>query len=51
VRKRFGAEKAQALFVENPIAAFEGRDLPHVPEFTPLEKKENAARRKRFWFF
>jgi protein-tyrosine phosphatase len=51
VRKRFGAEKAQALFVENPIAAFEGRDLPHVPEFTPPEKKENAARRKRFWFF
>ena len=32
VREQFGEEKARALFVENPMAAFEGRDLPHVPE-------------------
>lgn len=45
--KEFGREKAEALFVENPLAAFEGRGLPHVPEIseTPSKKK------KRFLFF
>jgi protein-tyrosine phosphatase len=48
VRKRFGEQKARALFVENPMAAFEGRDLPHVPE---VVREEKPARRKRFLFF
>jgi protein-tyrosine phosphatase len=48
VRKRFGAEKAQALFVENPMAAFEGRDLPHVPEIAEAGK---GLRRKKFLLF
>jgi len=48
VEDRFGKEKAQALFVENPLAAFEGRDLPHVPE---LEESAAPPRRKRFFFF
>jgi protein-tyrosine phosphatase len=48
VRERFGEEKARALFVENPMAAFEGRDLPHVPRL-PDEFKN--PRRKRFFFF
>lgn len=45
VRSEFGREKAEALFVENPLAAFEGRSLPHVPEITEAPKK------KRFLFF
>jgi len=44
---RFGQEKARALFQENPLAAFEGRELPHVPEV----KDELPPRRKRFFFF
>jgi protein-tyrosine phosphatase len=43
---RFGEEKAQALFFENPMAAFEGRELPHVPEI-----ETEMPRRKRFFFF
>jgi protein-tyrosine phosphatase len=48
VAGKFGEEKAQALFVENPLAAFEGRDLPHVPE---LAEETPEARKKKFFFF
>ncbi len=48
VLDRFGEEKARALFLENPLAAFEGRELPHVPE---VEQELPSARRKRFFFF
>jgi protein-tyrosine phosphatase len=48
VRGQFGEEKARALFVENPMAAFEGRDLPHVPQ---LPDEFQIPRRKRFFFF
>ncbi len=48
VREQFGEEKARALFVENPLAAFEGRDLPHVPE---VQDEIETPRRKRFFFF
>lgn len=48
VREQFGEEKAQALFVDNPLAAFEGRDLPHVPH---IASDEESPRRKRFFFF
>jgi protein-tyrosine phosphatase len=48
VAGKFGDEKARALFAENPLAAFEGRDLPHVPEF-PEEHPE--ARKKKYFFF
>jgi protein-tyrosine phosphatase len=48
VGKEFGKEKARALFVDNPRAAFEGRDLPHVPE---LEDERVQQPRKRFLFF
>jgi len=47
VQKEFGREKAEALFVENPLAAFEGRGLPHVPEITEAKPK----RKRRFLFF
>ena len=48
VEKEFGGEKARALFVDNPRAAFEGRDLPHVPK---LEDERVRSPRKRFLFF
>jgi len=48
VREQFGVEKARALFVDNPMAAFEGRDLPYFPE---LPDEFNRPRRKRFFFF
>jgi hypothetical protein len=48
VHDKFGEEKARALFLENPMAAFEGRQLPHVPE---IEEELTAPRRKRFFFF
>jgi protein-tyrosine phosphatase len=47
VADQFGEEKAHALFQENPQAAFEGRDLPHIPELPEAA----ARRRKRFFFF
>ena len=48
VQGQFGKEKAQGLFLENPMAAFEGRELPYVPE---LKDETNLPRRKRFFFF
>lgn len=48
VREQFGEEKARALFVDNPMAVFEGRDLPHVPE---IPDAGGSPRRKRFFFF
>src|SRR6266853_5986663 len=44
---RFGEEKARALFHDNPLAAFEGRELPYVPEI----QEELPRKRKRFFFF
>jgi protein-tyrosine phosphatase len=49
VRNQFGEDKARALFVENPMAVFEGRDLPHVPEI--LDEQRESKPRKRFLFF
>jgi protein-tyrosine phosphatase len=48
VASRFGKEVAQALFVDNPLAVFEGRPLPYVPE---VADERPAKRRKRFFFF
>jgi protein-tyrosine phosphatase len=45
---QFGQEKARALFQDNPLAAFEGGELPHVPE---LKDELPPPRRKRFFFF
>ena len=48
VAHRFGEITARALFVENPLAAFEGRALPYVPE---VREETVRRRRKRFFFF
>ena len=47
VASRFGEETAQGLFVDNPLAALEGRALPYVPEVAD----ERPTKRKRFFFF
>jgi protein-tyrosine phosphatase len=46
VKRDFGEAKAEALLVENPLAAFEGQPLPHQPEIT-----DEPARKKRLRFF
>lgn len=48
IAEQFGAERAEALLVENPKAAFEGQALPYVPE--PPEAYERQ-KKKRFFFF
>jgi protein-tyrosine phosphatase len=45
---RVGEERARYFLVENPLAAFEGRPLPYVPEPPPPAE---PSRRKRFLFF
>lgn len=46
VQREFGKVRAEALFVENPLAVFEGRGLPYVPDIT-----EPVVKKKRFRFF
>jgi len=48
VANKFNTETAEALFVSNPRAAFEGQELPHVPE---VAEESPEPRRKRFLFF
>ena len=52
VAKCRGKAVAQALFCDNPLAAFEGRSLPYVPELPESDSfKPRFRRRKRFLFF
>ena len=52
VSKRRGEVVAQALFRDNPLAAFEGRALPYEPEQPdPDTKPPQYQKRKRFLFF
>ena len=52
VAERRGEAVAQALFQDNPLAAFEGRGLPYEPEQpNPDAKPPQYKKRKRFWFF
>lgn len=56
VAKRGGEDVARALLVQNPLAAFEGRSLPYVPDVAEeLEATTSGSRtqkrKKRFWFF
>jgi hypothetical protein len=41
------------MLVENPLAVFEGRPLPFVPELLDSAdpRSSGSRRRKRFWFF
>jgi protein-tyrosine phosphatase len=52
--KEHGDDIARALLVENPLAAFEGRPLPYVPEIGEEREKPGAAKLgswRRFWPF
>jgi hypothetical protein len=55
VGKIHGEDVARALLVDNPLAAFEGRPLPFVPETSEDGLRESDSRggrgKKRFWFF
>jgi len=56
VAKLKGENVAQALFVDNPLAVFEGQPLPYVPELPEnagMDTSHSGASRprKRFWFF
>jgi protein-tyrosine phosphatase len=52
VAKRWDEKVAQALFHDNPLAVFEGRPLPYVPELPEAPASPPPKpRRKRFWFF
>ncbi len=55
IAKSHGEETARALFIENPMAVFEGRPLPYVPEVSEDGNSSEAEgwprKRKRFWFF
>jgi protein-tyrosine phosphatase len=52
VAARRGEAVAQALFQDNPLAAFEGRALPYEPPQPDVAARpKHASRRKRFFFF
>jgi protein-tyrosine phosphatase len=54
VAKTYGEKTARSLLVENPMAAFEGLDLPYVPELSgglPGPGTAPKKQRKRFWLF
>jgi protein-tyrosine phosphatase len=48
IAAQMGEEAARFYFVDNPLAAFEGRPLPYVPE---VAAPPEPRRRKRFFFF
>lgn len=48
VAAHLGETSAKSLFIDNPLAAFEGRPLPYLPEIAPSTE---PRRRKRFFFF
>lgn len=48
VAAQMGEHIAKSVFVENPLAAFEGRPLPYVPE---IAANPEPRKRKRFFFF
>jgi len=52
--KTRGEDVARALLIDNPLAAFEGRPLPYVPEVADGadgSPPRGKRRRKRFWLF
>jgi protein-tyrosine phosphatase len=51
--KTRGEDVARAVLIDNPLAVFEGRPLPWVPEVGDEADLERSTprKRKRFWFF
>jgi protein-tyrosine phosphatase len=48
IARQLGEERARALVVENPQAAFDGVPLPYVPDVASVTE---SPKRKRFLFF
>jgi len=48
IAAQLGEERARAVLIDNPRAAFDGLPLPYVPDVTP---EEPPRKRKRFLFF
>ena len=48
VAAQLGEEMARSLLLDNPLAAFEGRPLPYLPDIAPAPE---PRKRKRFFFF
>jgi protein-tyrosine phosphatase len=48
VEAKFGKETAEGLFVANPMAAFDGAELPYLPEIADTSA---TPKKKRFIFF
>jgi protein-tyrosine phosphatase len=44
-------EVADALFRDNPAAAFDGRPLPYEPEQEEVPREGSTPKKKRFFFF
>ena len=55
VAKTWGEDVARAVLVDNPLAAFEGKSLPWVPELDEdiglAPGGTSTKKRRRFWFF
>lgn len=52
VARTYGEELAHALMVDNPLAVFEGRPIPCVPELIEAGgERSQKRRRKHFWLF
>lgn len=53
VAERWGESRARLLFRENPLAAFDGQELPYRPDVPsdPDRMTPPVRRRKRFFFF
>jgi protein-tyrosine phosphatase len=54
--KTRGEDVARALLVDNPLAVFEDRAIPYVPELSDDKGWDNSEaarprRKKRFWLF
>jgi protein-tyrosine phosphatase len=48
VAAQLGEEMARSLLLDNPLAAFEGRPLPYLPDIAPAPE---PRKRKRFFLF
>jgi protein-tyrosine phosphatase len=51
VAQRRGHRYARAVFRENPLAAFEGRPLPYVPDLTEVDRALARKKKRRFRLF